>query len=104
MAHNVAPKAVMQFCTGIDEPIEDCNDFPLESIVAANGIFEAVDFYHPDLESGLNSKHWLMEANPRDELVCIWSAYPPGTMLGDRVGHYFFFFRGYHTLSRKKMW
>ena len=29
---------------------EDCNDFPLESIVTANAIFESVDFYYPDLE------------------------------------------------------
>ena len=91
--HDVAPivvEAVVQFYTesGIDERSEECNDFPLESILAANGIYEAVDFYHPDLESGLNSKHWLMEANPRDELVSILSTYPPGTVLADRVGHY----------------
>ena len=61
---------------------------PFESIVTANGIFETVDFYHPDLESGLNSKHWLMETNPRDELVFVLNTYPPGTMLADRVGHY----------------
>ena len=63
-AHDVAPiviEAIVQFYTesGIDEQSEECNDFPLESITA-NGIFEVVDFYHPDLESGLNSKHWLM--------------------------------------------
>ena len=29
-----------------------------------------------------------MEANPRDELVSVLSTYPPGTMLADRVGHY----------------
>ena len=45
-ARNVAPiviEAVVQFYTesGIDEQSEECNDFPLESIVTANGIFEA---------------------------------------------------------------
>ena len=92
-AHNVAPivvKAVVQFYTetGVNEPSEECNDCPLESIITANDIFEAVNFYHPDLETGFNSKHWLMEANPRDELVSILSTYPPGTVLADRVGHY----------------
>ena len=29
-----------------------------------------------------------MEANPRDELVSVLSTYPPGTVLADRVGHY----------------
>ena len=92
-AHDVAPivvEAVMQFYieSGIHELSEECDDFPLESIVTANGIFETVDFYHPDIESGLNSKHWLMETNPRDELVFVLSTYPPGTMLADRVGHY----------------
>ena len=92
-AHDVAPivvEAVVQFYieSGIDERSEECNDFPLESIIAANGFYETIDFYHPDLENGLNSKHWLMEANPRDELVSVLSTYPPGTMLADRVGHY----------------
>ena len=92
-AHNIAPivvKAVVQFYTesGINEQSEECNDCPLESIITANDIFEAVNFYHPDLESGFNSKHWLMEANPRDELVSILSTYPPGTVLADRAGHY----------------
>ena len=54
---------------------EDCDDFPLESIVTACGIYETVDFYHPDLESGRNSKHWLMETSPSDELVSILSRY-----------------------------
>ena len=90
-AHNVAPivvEAIIQFYTesGITEESSD-NDLPSESIVA-NGIFEAVDFYNPELVSGLNSKHWLMEANPRDELVSVLSTYPPGTVLADRVGHY----------------
>ena len=88
--HNVAPivvEAIVQFYIEYEQS-EECNDFPLESIVTANGIFEAVDFYHPDLESGLNSKHWLMEANPRGELVSILSTYPPGTILANRVGHY----------------
>jgi hypothetical protein len=65
-AHNVAPiviEAAVQFYTEsgihVHEQREECNDFPLESIVTANSIFEAVDFYHPDPESGLNSKHWL---------------------------------------------
>ena len=94
-AHDVAPiviEAVVQFYieSGIDERSEECNDFPLESIIAANGLYETIDFYHPDLESGLNSKHWLMacglwlmETNPRDELVSVLSTYPPGTMLAD---------------------
>ena len=51
-------------------------------------MFEAVDFYDSDLVSGLNSKHWLMESNPRDELVSVLSTYTPGTVLADRVGHY----------------
>ena len=57
-----------------DDQSEECNNFPLESINTANGIFEVVVFYHPDIESGLNTKHWLMayglwlmEANLRDE-------------------------------------
>ena len=29
-----------------------------------------------------------MEVNPRDQLVSVLSTYPPGTMLADRVGHY----------------
>ena len=37
-------------------------DFPLESIIITNGIFEAVDIYHPDFENALKSKHWLMDA------------------------------------------
>ena len=61
-ARDVAPivvEAVVQFYTesGIDERSEECNDFPLESIITANGIFEVVDLYHPDLESGLNLRH-----------------------------------------------
>ena len=48
----VAPaviEGVVQFYTesGVDEDCKDCNDFTLVSIVIANGIFEAVDFYHP---------------------------------------------------------
>ena len=59
-AHDVAPtlvEAVVQFYieSGIHESSEECDDFPLESIVTANGIFETVHFCHPDLESGLNS-------------------------------------------------
>ena len=80
-AYDVAPAvigAVVHFYTesGVDVQSEDCIDFPPESIVTANGIFEAVDFYHPDLESGLNSKHWLMDANPSDELVSSLSSHP----------------------------
>lgn len=59
---------------------------PIESLVTANGIFEAVEFYNSDIVSGLNSKHWLMEPNPRGELVSILSSFPPGTILADRVG------------------
>ena len=92
-AYDVAPvvvEAVVQFYTesGIDEHSEDCADLPIESIVTANGIFEAVDFYNFDIVSGLNSKHWLMEPNPRDELVSVLSSFPPGTVLANRVGHY----------------
>ena len=90
-AHDVTPavvEAVVQFYeSGVDELNEDCDDFPLESNITASGIFEGVDFYHSDLESGLNSKHWLMEANVSDELVSCLSTYPPGTVLPDRVGH-----------------
>ena len=80
----------VQFYTecGVDEWGEDCDDFPLESIVTANGIFESTDFYNPDLVSGLNSYHWLMGANLSDESVSVLSSYPPGTVLADRVGHY----------------
>ena len=93
MAHDVTPivvEAVIQFYTesGVDERSEDFVDFPLESIVTASEIFEAIDFYNTHLVSGLNSKHWLMESNPRDELVSILSTYPPGTVLADRVGHF----------------
>ena len=91
-AHDVTPaivEAVVQFYeSGVYELNEDCDDFPLESIITAKGIFEAVDFYHPDLESGLSSKHWLMEANVSDKLVSCLSTYPPGTVLPDRVGHF----------------
>ena len=68
-AHDIAPiiiKAVVQFYTesGVDEQSEDCNDFPLESIIAANSIFETVDFYNPDLEwselQALAYGLWLM--------------------------------------------
>ena len=80
-AHDVTPavvEAVVQFYeSGVDKLNEDCDDFPLESIITATGIFEAVDFYHPDLESGLNSMHWLMEANVSDKLVSCLSTYPP---------------------------
>ena len=70
-AHDVDPivvEAVVQFYTesGVEELSEDCNDFPLEFIVTANGIYESIDFYDPDLISRLNSRHWLMESNPRD--------------------------------------
>ena len=48
-AHSVAPVAVVQFYTGsgicLHEQSEECNDFPLESILTANGIFETVDFF-----------------------------------------------------------
>ena len=52
-AHDETPAVVeagVQFYTesGVDELSEDCNDFPLESIVTANGIFKAVDFYHTE--------------------------------------------------------
>ena len=92
-AHSVAPivvEAVVQFYTesGVDEQSEDCDDFPLESITAATIIYESIDFYDPDHVSGLNSKHWLMEANLRDELVSVLSTYLPGTLLADGVGHY----------------
>ena len=88
-AHDVTPAVIkggVQFYTEsrIDEQSEDCNDFPFESTILANGIFESVDFYHPDLESGLNSKHWLMETNPSDVLVSVLSTYPPGTVLADK--------------------
>ena len=91
-AHDVAPivvEAVVHFYTesGVEEHSEDYEDFP-ESIVTANGIFEAVDFYNSDIVSGLNSKHWLIEANPRDELVSVLSSFPPGTVLANRLGHY----------------
>ena len=89
-AHGVTPivvEVVVQFYTeaGVDELSQDSDDFPLESIIAANGIYESIDFDDPDLVSGLNSKHW---PNPRDELVSVLSKYPPGTVLADRVGHY----------------
>ena len=46
-SHDVAPivvKAVVQFYTesGVDEHSEDREDLPIESIVTAKGIFEAV--------------------------------------------------------------
>ena len=46
-------ECVVQFYTesGINEQSEECNGCPLESITTANDIFEAVNFYHPDLES-----------------------------------------------------
>ena len=80
-AHDVAPAvidAVVQFYTisGVDE----MSDFPLQSIVTACGIYKMVDFYHPDLKSGLSSKHWLMETSPSDELVSILSRFLPGTL------------------------
>ena len=76
MVHNVAPivGAVL------DEESDDCSDFPLESIIAANGIFKL----HFDLESGLNSKYWLMEANPEINW-CLF--YPAGTMVTNSVQH-----------------
>ena len=48
-AHDVAPvvvKAVVQFYT---DRSEDCDELPLEPIVPANGISEAVYFYNPTL-------------------------------------------------------
>ena len=54
-AHDVAPaviNAVVHFYTE-SEMSEDCDDFLLESIVTAYGIYETVDFYHPDLETEL---------------------------------------------------
>ena len=52
---------------------------PSGSIVTAIGVFKTVDFYDSDLVSCLNSKHWLMESNPRDELVSVLSTYTPDT-------------------------
>ena len=49
--HDVAPiviEAVVQFYTesGLDEPSEDCDDFPLESIILANSILsDEIDFF-----------------------------------------------------------
>ena len=44
--------------------------------------------YSVDRECHFWPSDWLMEANPRDELVSVLSMYPPGTMQTDRMGHY----------------
>ena len=55
----------------------ESEDIPPESLITAEGIIEAINFENPDLVSGLNSTHWLMEADTRDKLVSVLSTYPP---------------------------
>ena len=73
---------------GIDERNEVCDVIPLASLALAVSIVEAIDLDDPNIVDGLNSYHWLMGSNPRDELVSVLSTYSPGTVLADRVGHY----------------
>ena len=73
---------------GIDEWNEVCDVIPLASLALAVSIVEAIDLDDPNIVDGLNSYHWLMGSNPRDELVSVLSTYSPCTVLADRVGHY----------------
>lgn len=56
----------------------------LASLALAVSIVEAIELDDLRIVDGLNSYHWLMGSNPRDELVSILSTYSPGTVLADR--------------------
>ena len=92
-SHNISLKvieaAVKYYIeSGIDELNQVCDVIPLSSLALAESVVETIDLDDPKIVDGLNSYYWLMGSNPRDELVSILSTYFPGTVLADRVGHY----------------
>ena len=92
-SHNISLKvieAVVKYYIdlGIDELNEISDVVPLASLALTVSLVESIDFDDPKIVDGLNSYHWLMGSNSRDELVSVLSTYTPGTVLADRVGHY----------------
>ena len=75
-----------------DEGVELFDDssvvLPLHSLALAVSISNSIEFDDPELVDSLSKYHWLMGTNPRDELITVLTAHRPGTVLPDRVGHY----------------
>ena len=92
-SHDISPEVIAAVVrhyvsAGIDllDSVQD--DIPVESLLLAQNIVGAIDLHDTDIIEGLNAYHWLMESTPSDELVSVLTSYPPGTVLADRVGHY----------------
>ena len=49
---------------------------------------QITDWHASHIVEGLSSYHWLMQSNPRDELVSCLTRFKPGTVLTDKEGHY----------------
>ena len=92
--HGVAPTVIDTVVRYyIDAGIDVLNDgvhddVPVDSLALAEEVVEPIDFDNSDIVDGLSSYHWLMGSDPRDEQVSVLDSYSPGSVLADRVGHY----------------